>query len=271
MRSIAFLFVVAALLYLAICGLMWFAQDSMIFLCQPLQSQAVNWARSVGAQELRVSSKDGIQLHGWFRKASHSGPSPFLIYFGGNAEEVSGMLHELARYPEMSIALFNYRGYGLSEGTPSESALFADSLVIYDTVATRSDVDPKRIIIMGRSLGSGVATYVASRRSVRAVVLISPYDSLTALAAHFYPWLPVSHLMRHRFDSVSRAPEIRAPMLAMVGTLDSIVPPANSQRLVRAWKGQGNLHLLRGADHNDLLAHPEFWQVVDQFVKQATN
>ncbi len=270
-RMITITLLVAALSYLGVCTLLWFAQDSMIFLRQAPPPGAQEFARGQGAEALELSTSDGARLHGWARKARVPGSTPWLIYFGGNAEEVTGMLGELAHYAHMGIALVNYRGYGLSEGESSERALLADGVAVYDALAARPEVDRERIVLMGRSLGTGVATYVALQRKVRAVVLVSPYDTLTAVAARVYPWLPVSLLMRHPFDSMSRAPAITAPMLAMAGSLDQIVPPAHSRRLREAWKGEAQLHLLEGADHNDLLQHPRFWPTVDGFLERHAN
>ncbi|MFN0317952.1 MAG: alpha/beta hydrolase [Burkholderiales bacterium] len=267
-RMITIAILVAALSYLGICTLLFFAQDSMIFLRQPLRAESSALAARLGAEEFNLATQDGVQLHGWSRKARTPGTAPWLIYFGGNAEEVTGMLEDLSRYAGIGVVLANYRGYGLSGGEPSERVFLADGIALYDALAARPDVDRERIIVMGRSLGTGTATYVASQRKARAVVLLSPYDSLTAVAARIYPWLPVPLLMRHPFDSLSRAPSISSPMLAVAGTLDTIVPPSHSQRLHAAWKGEAHLHLLEGADHNDLLQHPGFWSKVDEFIER---
>ncbi len=268
-RMLSVMLVVVLVLYIAICGLMWFAQDSMIFQRQPLRPDSVEVARSVGAEELKVTTPEGISLYGWLRKAHSSGPSPLLIYFGGNAEEVTGMLGELQRYPAMAVALVNYRAYGQSEGAPSEKALLADGVMVYDALAVNPNVDSERIIVMGRSLGTGVAIYVASERKVRAVMLVSPYDSLTSVAARVYPWLPVAQLIRHPFDSLSRAARIASPMLALAGTLDDVVPPEHSKKLRDAWKGNSELQLLEGSGHNDLMGHLKFWRTVDDFLRRA--
>ncbi|MSQ60364.1 MAG: alpha/beta hydrolase [Betaproteobacteria bacterium] len=268
MRILAITLLVAAVSYLGVCTLLFFAQDSMIFLRQPLRAESPALASRLGAEELRLSTQDGVLLHGWSRKAKTPGTTPWLIYFGGNAEEVTGMLEELSRYAGVGVALANYRGYGLSGGEPSERAFLADGVALYDALAARPEVDRERILVMGRSLGTGTAAYVASQRKVRAVVLLSPYDSLTAVAARVYPWLPVAFLMRHPFDTLSRAPAISSPMLAVAGSLDTIVPPSHSQRLREAWKGEAQLHLLVGAGHNDLLLHPGFWPRVDEFIER---
>ena len=132
-------------------------------------------------------------------------PAPTLIYFGGNAEEVSCTLAD-PRWPRAwSIVALNYRGYGASEGAPGERALTADALAIYDAVAARDGIDRNRIVAFGRSLGTAIAARVAAERPVAGVVLVSPYDSLAAIGSHHYPWLPVSLLLRHRFDALADA------------------------------------------------------------------
>ncbi len=117
-----------------------------------------------------------------------------MIYFGGNGEEVSWLVPEFSRVPDWAALLVNYRGYGLSEGQPSETKLYRDALALYDRATRRPDIDSGRVIVMGRSLGTGVATYLASQRPVAGVVLISPYDSLVQVAREAYPFLPVNLL-----------------------------------------------------------------------------
>jgi len=159
-------------------------------------------------EEIAFATADGPQVRGRLAPASRGGPAPLIVYYGGNAEDATGQAFE--PWPaEWALALVNYRGYGASEGRPSERALCADALVVLDALARRPDVDAARIVLVGRSLGTGVATQVAGQRPVQGVVLISPYDSMVALARDHYPFLPVRWLLRHRFDSVARAPGSR--------------------------------------------------------------
>ncbi len=120
---------------------------------------------------------------------------------------------------------------------------------------------------MGRSLGTGVAVHLASARSVTGVVLISPYDSLVAVAQGHHPYVPVGLLLKHRFDSVGRAPSIAAPMLCIVGTEDTIIPPEHSEELARAWKGPVEMVSIRGADHNDLPLQSGYYAAITRFLQ----
>ena len=120
----------------------------------------------------------------------------------------------------------NYRGYGASEGKPGEPALTADALAIGDAVARREDIDPRRIVVFGRSLGNAIAAHLAAERPavIAGAVLVSPYDSMTAIGRTHYPWLPVSMLIRHVFDSGAHAPKLRMPTLILMGDADTLIP-----------------------------------------------
>ena len=171
--------VLGAALVLGVPGALYLVQDGMLFLPQPGPTRPPQVRDGRAIEPLAFTAGDGVTVRGWFVRAAHS-PAPLVIFYGGNAEEVSWQVSE--PWPsDWSLALVNYRGYGQSEGKPSEQALFADAELVFDALAARADVDRTRIVLVGRSLGSGVATYLASRREVAGLVLISPYDSMTAL------------------------------------------------------------------------------------------
>jgi len=257
------LLIAAAALAAGVCALAWWAQERLIFIPQPLASTAHLPARAI---PLDVVAADGSRLAG-FLVPGATAPAPAVIYFGGNAEEASWVLTE-ARWPgDYTLAAVNYRGYGKSEGEPGERALTEDALAIYDAIARRPDVDPQRIFIYGRSLGTAVAAYVAAARPVAGVILASPFDSLVAVGRQHYPWLPVSLLLRHRFNAASLARGIHAPMLALVGDADPIVSPARSRALFDAWAGPKTWQVIAGANHNDLGAHTAFWDSVVAFLR----
>jgi pimeloyl-ACP methyl ester carboxylesterase len=244
----------------------WFAQEKLIFFPQPVVSTAHLPAR---AAPLEVVAADGTHLRGWIVKGAVV-PAPAVIYFGGNAEEVSWTLSDVRWPREWAIVGINYRGYGASEGAPGQAALEADALAIHDAVARRDDVDPHRIVVFGRSLGTAIAVHVAAERpdTVAGAVLASPYDSMTAIGKLHYPWLPVSLLLRHPFDALGDARRNRMPLLAIVGESDSIIPPERSRALYDAWAGPRTWLAIPGAGHNDLGAHEIFWHGVAQFLAE---
>ena len=254
--------ILAAAIAIGVPAAAWLAQDRLIFFPQPVASTAHLPAH---ASPFTVTAADGTALRGWIAKGS-AAPAPAIIFFGGNAEEVSFILAD-PRWPRAwSIVALNYRGYGASEGVPGERALAADALAIYDAVAGREDVDRNRIVVFGRSLGTALAAHVAAERPVAGVVLVSPYDSLAAIGNHHYPWLPVSLLLRHRFDARADATRSQAPMLALVANRDSIIPVERSRALYDAWAGQKNWQVVPGSDHNTLGATADFWVGIARFL-----
>lgn len=242
----------------------WLAQDRLVFFPQPIVSTS---HLPPGALPLHVTAADGVRLRGWIVPAPGQ-PAPVVIYFGGNAEEVSWTLAD-GRWPSAwTRVAVNYRGYGESEGKPGEGALLADALAIYDVVAGRVDVDRRRMVAFGRSLGTALAAHVAAERPLVGVVLASPFDSLAAIGRKHYPWLPVSLLLRHRFDALADAGRSQAPMLALVAEADEIVPVERSRALYDAWAGSKAWIVVPRADHNTLGASAAFWDGVDGFLAE---
>lgn len=268
--------VVGAAVVFGLPAAMYLMQDSLLFYPQPLWGPppAARAARPV--EDLAFEAADGVRLRGWLvHRQAQDRPAPgargerapLVIYYGGNAEEVSWQASE-PWPPDWTLALVNFRGYGASEGKPSERDLCADALTVFDALARRADIDPAQTVLIGRSLGSGVAAYVAAHRPVAGVILISPFDSMTELGRRHYPWLPVGLLLKHPFDSYSRASAIDAPLLAIAAARDSIIPPVHSKRLFEAWRGPKRWAELPGADHNDLSGRPEFWPAIRGFLRE---
>jgi fermentation-respiration switch protein FrsA (DUF1100 family) len=160
----------------------------------------------------------------------------------------------------------NYRGYGASGGSPGEKALVADAIALYDWAARRPDVDPARIAVHGRSLGSGVAVQLAAARPLRCVVLSTPFSSALDVAKSAYFWLPVGLLMRHPFDSMAHAPRLTMPALVLMGEADRVIPVEYSEKLASAWGGPVERLRLPGFGHNDLDVHPGYRAAIRAFL-----
>ncbi|MEH6469805.1 MAG: alpha/beta fold hydrolase [Halopseudomonas sp.] len=209
---------------------------------------------------------DGTLLQGWFRL--HPDPeAPLIIYYGGNAEEISWNLDPLQQL-DCSVLLINYRGYGESGGKPSEVILKQDAIWLLDRISEQQSIPLQRVFVMGRSLGSGVATYVAAERPVAGVILITAFDSFPALARSHYSWLPLAWLMKHRFESDQLAPQIEQPMLNLIAAQDKVVPPAHAHRLASRWQGPVTTQTFSEADHINITEQPGYWSTIGQFIKQ---
>lgn len=252
----------ALALVAAILAAFWLGQERLIFFPQPVTSTA---HLPASAAPLALRTDDGTELAGWIVPAALT-PAPAVVYFGGNAEEVSWALAD-GRWPRgVTLVALNYRGYGTSGGTPSADKLLADGVALYDFVAARGDVDPASITVFGRSLGTAVATHVAAHRPVARAILVSPYDSLAAVGSRHYPFLPVGLLLRHRFAPVGDAPSCRAPLLALVGSADAVIPTSHSRALFDAWAGPKQWVEVAGAGHDTLGATREMWGAVREFL-----
>src|SRR6058998_2826381 len=242
---------------------MWFFQERMLFFPRPVDLCP---APRPNVEELTLVAADGVKLRGWLVKGAAI-PAPLVIYFGGNAEEVSWLTEVADRFAGWSLLLVNFRGYGESEGKPGEKELLEDGLVIYEYAKGRPEADSQRIVAMGRSLGSGVAVHLAAHRFLRGVILVSPYDSIVEVAKRHSPFLPVSLMLRHRFDSLARAPEIEAPLLCLVATEDRVIPAAHSLTLFETWRGAKTWYEVPRSDHDSISGEPEYWRSIADFLK----
>ena len=261
------LLLTGAAVYVGLCALLYLFQDRLIFYRQPLPERVRQSVEALpGTSEIEVEASDGVRLRGWLRHQAGPPPRPLVLYFGGNAEDVSGQILDAAGLAPWSLAALNYRGYGRSEGAPSEAALVSDALLIHERLAERADIDPERIVVLGRSLGSGVAVSLAARRPVRGVILVSPFDSLRSIARKTYPFAPIGAMLRHPFDSLTLAPEVAAPVLVLAGDRDDLIPPDHSRRLADAWGGAQRFERLAGAGHNDIHASPRYWSAMREFL-----
>jgi pimeloyl-ACP methyl ester carboxylesterase len=253
---------VVAVILVGVPTIAWLAQDSLIFFPQPVASTAHLPPR---ASPFAVTAADGATLRGWIAHGA-TNRAPAVVYFGGNAEEVSWTLADTRWPPEWTIVAVNYRGYGESEGKPGWPALQSDGLAIFDAVAGTNGIDKRRIVVVGRSLGTAVATHVAALRPIAGAVLVSPYDSLAAVGRHHYPWLPVSLLLRHRFEPARDAGDCDAALLSIVAVGDAIMPVERSRALFDAWAGPKQWFEVPNADHNTLGATSEYWRRIAAFL-----
>jgi len=244
-HTIVTLVAVVALIYLGLCGALFLYQRNLIYFPQPRSLAS-------GATTLALPA-DGAQVLVTVRQ--RSGPNA-LLYFGGNAEDVSYSLPGLSTaFPDHAVYLLHYRGYGGSSGKPSEAALFADALALFDRVST----DHQNIAVVGRSLGSGVAVHLASLRPVARLVLVTPYDSLQELAARQFPYLPVRWLLLDKFESWRYAEHITVPTLVIAAEHDEVIPRMSTEALYKRFRtGVASFKTVIGTSHNSISESPDY-------------
>lgn len=228
-----------ALVYGLLCAVVFLAQRSLLYF-------PVSGAKPAGAEPIDLPVA-GATLRIWARPAPGADA---LVYFGGNAEDVGMNFAPFAALlPQRALYFVNYRGYGGSTGAPTEAALLADALAVFDYVRARH----ADVAVVGRSLGSGVAVHVARERPVSRLALVTPYDSITNVAAGIYPFLPVRWLIKDAYDSAARIAGVRAPTLVVIAEHDEVIRRARTDALVaRFAAGQARVEIVRGATHNDL-------------------
>lgn len=239
MRTAALLLSIALVFYVGACIALFVFQRSLIYFPQPKSfgDPTDTLILPVAGSDLVVSVRP------------YAGPKA-LIYFGGNAEDVSANLASFSRaFPDYAIYLLHYRGYGGSSGKPSEELLHSDARALFDKV----HLDHPEIALVGRSLGSSVAVRLATERPAAQLVLVTPFDSIQEMAAKQFPYFPVRWLLTEKFESWRYAPAIRVPTLILQAEHDEVIPGASTERLNATFaKGVASLVVIRGVGHNDI-------------------
>lgn len=225
MKALLFL----ALGYGSVVALMYSAQTSLIFPGTRLPSRPLE--QPFQPKRMVIEPEEGVRLAGMMFEPSENRPSEgLLIAFGGNAQDAEILGQELAAtFPDMHVAVFHYRGYGESSGKPGEVALFADALAIHDHLV--GDLAPTSVFALGISLGSGIAGQLSKERALDGILLVTPYDSIEAVAQQAYPWLPVSLFLKHRFRAVDAMAGNRTPVAIIAAKSDKLIKPERTRAL----------------------------------------
>jgi len=244
-------------LYVLLCVFVYVRQRSFIYYPTPVVVSPVGQAVS-----LPVS---GAVLQLWVVRRPGSSA---VIYFGGNAEAVASSAETLSRAaPDRTWVLVNYRGYAGSTGAPSEAALVADARAVFDWLKA----DHADIAVIGRSLGSGVAVQLAISRPISRLLLVTPFDSLVSVGRDALPWLPVSWLLKDRFESVKYASRVSCHTRVLIAGQDEVVGTAHGWRLVEAFTpGVASAVEVPGAGHNTIQLWPKYETTIGEFMNPET-
>ena len=253
MKEITSIILVLVSIYLLFAAFLYVYQRKLIYYPVPVDPEFT-------AVEVSIDNR-GTRLHGW---VLNPGKPRAVIYFGGNSEMVTHRREYFENvFSDYSVYLINYRGYGKSQGSPSENGLFSDALAIYDELIKQHD----SITAYGRSLGSGVAVYLAVKRPLQKLILLTPYDSIAAVAQNIYPIFPTGYLIKDRFDSASRANSIDVPVLIASAEHDREIRLQHTLTLKQAFKpALVTYQMIAGAAHNDIIDFPEYRTVVQNFL-----
>jgi hypothetical protein len=209
-------------------------------------------------EDVTFKSADGTKLHGWF--VPHQAPRAVVLFCHGNAGNISTRaktLKELNERHDAAVFIFDYRGYGKSEGTPGEEGLLQDARAARKWLARRTGLDEHEIVLMGRSLGGGVAVDLAAKDGCRGLILESTFTSMPDVAGRLLPLLPTGWLMTQRFDSLTKIPNYGGPLLQSHGDKDKLIPIAQGRKLFAAATGPKRFIAIKGGGHN--AGRPEYY------------
>lgn len=220
-----------------------------------------------GFEDVRLTAADGTPIHAlWCPKP---GADKAMLYCHGNAGNLShrsGIIKDFQQLFGVSVLIFDYPGYGLSGGKPSEGGCYVAADAAYDWLAQR--VPPQNIILFGKSLGGGVAVDLASRRPHHSLVLMKTFSSLPDVGQSQFPWLPARWLMRNRFDNLDKIGRCTRPIFMAHGDCDNLVPLQLGQRLFEAAPEPKTFFLVEGCDHNAAVS-PGCLSALADFLRQV--
>ena len=242
--------------YLFAIGYLYFTQDDQVFNAKMLVVKEQKIPK--GIEEVRLDV-EGATLKGVYRKGPDA--KTLVLYFGGNADDAREFVSITRDLRDYDVLTFNYRGYVDSSGKPSQKSLFSDALRIYDIYAGQ-----KEVIVVGRSLGTGVATHLASKRKVKGLVLITPYDSILSMAQQKYPYFPIEVLLKHPFETVKEIGDVKAPIAVIEVDKDTTIPKYHLERLLEKMPKKPYHVTLHNTTHGDVLEHPEFTQELEKLL-----
>jgi hypothetical protein len=257
---LASLLVAFAAVYLAAVGYLYVAQRSYVFVPGGTLRDPAEIGLG-GVETISLRSPDGVALTAWYAQAEPGQPT--VLYFHGNAGNLSdrGKRFEQILRSGFGLLAASYRGYPGSDGAPSEAAFFSDALLLSDWLADRTG----QIVLHGESLGTGIATYVAAQRTVRALILEAPYTAALDIAGETYPWVPVSWLMRDPFVTREHIGRVDEPVLIAQGTEDRVIPVEHGRRLFEFAGQPKQLAIFEGAGHSDLWDRG-LWATITDFL-----
>ncbi len=244
-------FRVAVLVYIGLGGYLYFMQRSFIYFPSP--ETPIQFSTRAFHNEGEI-----IQTH-----LLNEGRGKAILYFGGNAENVSFNAKAFnTLFADYGVYLVNYRGYGGSSGSPSEEGIYSDALSIYDEMIKTHD----SVSVIGRSLGSAVATHVASQRAVDRLVLITPFDSIQSIAQEQFPIYPMELMLKDKHDSYSRVKAIRSDTLIIVAQNDTVVEMHHTRRLIEGFDIPVLVQVVEGAGHNTISNSQQYVEALDAFL-----
>ncbi|MBI5216663.1 MAG: alpha/beta hydrolase [Ignavibacteriae bacterium] len=222
-------------------------------------------------EECTFTTSDGLKLHGWF--LPNDTATITLLWLHGNAGNIIHRLDQLRRFRllQCNIFIIDYRGYGRSEGEPTEDGLYLDTVAAYDYLRTRNDVQHSKIFVYGQSLGTADAVDLATKRSCSGLILESSLTNAKDMAKEMFPWFPIHLFIRSRFDSETKIRSLHLPLLFVHGSDDDIIPITLGKKLFDSANEPKQFYEISGAGHNDcyVVGSTVYMQLIKEFMIQT--
>jgi uncharacterized protein len=241
---------------------LYFFQGSFIFF-PPKPDEP--WYSKIKSYEYFIKT-DSATLHGWKFSNKNINHDASIIYFGGNAEEVGYNIEDAHYYSAKHLFFTNMPGFGSSTGTPSEQSFFSNALQTYDHIIKQNSLNPENVFIMGRSLGSSIATYVASKREAKGLILVTPFDSVENIARNQYKFFPVKLLLKHKFKTEQYIDNVNTPIMFIATDNDGVIPTINLTNLYKPRSQKINLLKINDADHGSISHKEEYFSYINGFI-----
>lgn len=254
MHSFGAILIATAASYLALLGLLYAFQGQLVYF--PMREiVATPRDRGLDFEDVYLETEDGVRLHGWFVPAAPE--RAVLLYFHGNAGNLSHRVERTKVFHDLglSVLALDYRGYGRSEGRPSEEGTYRDARAAWRYLAETRRIAPDRIVLFGRSLGAAVAARLAVEAAPRALILDSAFTSAVDLGAEVYPWLPVRLLARYRYPTRENLKQVNRPALIVHSRNDEIVPFHHGEALYAAANPPKAFLEIAGGHNDDFFVH----------------
>ena len=253
-----------------------FIEKGLIFHPGKSNDTATPDIHGIEYDDVIFQTEDGLNLNGWFVPGKKTSPDTdlhTLLWFHGNAGNINRRLDNIKMIYErvpVNVFIIDYRQYGRSEGKISEKGTYIDAGAALAHLHSRKEINQEKIIFFGRSLGSAVAVELALKEKCRALILETPFTSILEMGKKLYPFLPVSLLLKTKYDSLSKIRNIKVPILIMHGDKDDLVPFEHGKRLYDMANEPKEFYTIPGAGHNDthIVGGDEYFDVIRNFVKK---
>lgn len=228
--------------------------------------------RRLSYEDVFFQTSDGVRLNGWF--VPGNGKSATLLWFHGNAGNIADRVDNIALLHDrlgISIFIFDYRGYGRSEGSVSEEGTYRDAEAALAYLRSRKDVDPAKIVFFGRSLGAAVAVELAAKEPCAGLILESPFTSVKEMADSAFPLFPVGFFFKTKYDALSKIKQVKVPVLILHGDRDEIVPFSMGRRIFEAANEPKMFFTIQGAGHNDTyqMGGGRYLRALERFIEEV--